>query len=121
MFVGSDNICGASGACSTANLTVTQTPAGSGPQFDGAGWRLANDISTKENINFGLNLTEEGSNVNPTSGHPGGINVVMCDGSAKFISDKIDGTVWSKILTPAGSKLPGPYRQLPVDADAFSN
>lgn len=121
MFVGSDNICGASGACSTANLTVTQTPVGTGPQVDGVGWKLANDISTKETINFGLNLTEEGSSINPTSGHPGGINVVMCDGSAKFITDKIDGTVWAKILTPAGSKLPGPYRQLPVDADAFSN
>ncbi len=41
----------------------------------------------------------------------------MCDGSTRFIAEDINGTVWSKLITPAGSMLPRPYRQLPLDAD----
>ena len=30
----------------------------------------------------------------------------MCDGSTRSISESIDGTVWARLLTPAGSLLP---------------
>ena len=38
----------------------------------------------------------------------------MCDGSTKFLSETIDGEVWAKLITPAGSQLPPAYRQLPL-------
>jgi len=88
-----------------------------------ASLQLAQDLRnvTLENINFGVNLTDEGSFPYPSSYHSGGINVVCCDGSAHFISDTIDGTVWAKLVTPSGSKLPSVYRQMPVDADALGS
>ena len=50
--------------------------------------------------------------------------MLFCDGSAKFVSDTISGTVYSKLITPQGSRLPGGlngYRQLPVDASAIGD
>lgn len=116
MFCGSDNIC-PGGNCASGNLVRAGGATG---QEDAPGWANANSKSANsfEFINFGLTLSE-GQFINPSSYHPGGVNVVMCDGSARFISDSIDGTVWSKILSPAGNKLPGGLKQLPVDAESI--
>jgi hypothetical protein len=43
----------------------------------------------------------------------------MCDGSVKFIKTDIAGTVWSKLITPAGENLLPAYRQLPLSADSY--
>jgi type II secretory pathway pseudopilin PulG len=124
MFVGSDNVCYGDGTknCSTASLKP------SGGSTDGADWVRANQHSGNdayEAINFGRNLVDEGSFPYPNSGHPGGVVVAMCDGSTKFISQEINGTVWAKLITPAGSALycdtsggtsAGPcYRQMPLN------
>ena len=61
-------------------------------------------------------LSDEGASPYPSSQHPGGVNVVMCDGSARFIQEKIAGIVWSKLITPQGEKL-GRIKQLPVSSD----
>jgi prepilin-type N-terminal cleavage/methylation domain-containing protein/prepilin-type processing-associated H-X9-DG protein len=115
-FLASDNICAGStpgdGLCSTTTDLIgspTSTPP------DGTGWARANQAGSFENINFGLNLTDEGSFPYPTSRHPGGVNVAFCDGSTHFIQDTIDGIVWSKIITPAGSSL-GTWKQYPVSS-----
>ena len=55
-----------------------------------------------------------------TSGHPTGANFAFCDGHVNFLTNTIDGTVYSKLVTPAGSKLGVPYKQLPVSQDAFA-
>jgi len=75
---------------------------------------------TSESINYGYNLTVEGTFPYPYSGHTGGINTFFCDGSSKFIKETIDGTVYSKIITPAGSRLPLYCKQLPVAQDAIA-
>ena len=69
-----------------------------------------------ENINYGRNLTMEGSFPYPNSGHPGGIVAGMCDGSVRFITQDVDGTVWAKLITPNGGTLPSLYRQLPLSS-----
>jgi hypothetical protein len=46
--------------------------------------------------------------------------MVFCDGAVRFIRDGIDGTVYSKLITPSGSKLPSNYLQLPLSQDAFA-
>jgi prepilin-type N-terminal cleavage/methylation domain-containing protein/prepilin-type processing-associated H-X9-DG protein len=120
MFVGSSNICIAgSGDCTQGELAPVQiTP---GQQVDGPGWANANKNGLGDNINFGTNLTDEGSSPYINSGHPGGFNCVMCDGSVKFLSQTIDSTVYAKALSPAGSKLPPAlFKQLPMSEDALT-
>jgi hypothetical protein len=45
----------------------------------------------------------------------------MCDRSARCITDTINGAVWAKLITPAGSQLPPVYKQLPVDSSDYEN
>jgi prepilin-type N-terminal cleavage/methylation domain-containing protein len=114
MFVGSDNVC-TKGAASGTNCSTVLDLSPTGGKTPGPGWNRANQSGSFENINFGQNLTDEGTFIYPFSFHPGGVIVVMCDGSTKFISQDINGIVWSQLLTPAGSTLPQPYRQLPLN------
>ena len=37
--------------------------------------------------------------------HPGGVNVCMLDGSARFVSDSIDGLMWRAMSTIAGGEV----------------
>jgi prepilin-type processing-associated H-X9-DG protein len=87
---------------------------------DGQGWQLVNQVGTYENINFGQNLSIKGSFPFSNSAHSGGCNMVLCDGAVHLISSTINGTVYAKIITPAGSKLPIHAKQLPVEQDAFA-
>jgi prepilin-type processing-associated H-X9-DG protein len=111
-FIGAPAVCGSSGNCISGTLQAQG-------EIDGPAWQYANKLGTYENINFGQNLSMEGSFPFSSSGHPGGCNMVFCDGAVRFISMTLDGTVYAKIITPAGHKLPIYARQLPVDQDAF--
>jgi len=84
MFIGSDNV------FSTA----------------GVDWTLANATTYHENINYGKNLTLEGTFPFSYSRHPGQVVVTFADGSTHTISDTVDSQVYAKLITPSGSKLP---------------
>ncbi|WZO97202.1 DUF1559 domain-containing protein [Isosphaeraceae bacterium EP7] len=118
-FIGSGRIC-PGGVCdfTASGLMASNTGTG-GQQMDGPAWSFANKSGTNENINGSLTASD-GRYPYPTSYHSGGVNVVMCDGSVRYVNDTIDGSVWAKVLSPAGSKLPV-IKQLPVDADAIGN
>lgn len=129
-FLASDNVCdpsnpivGSAGTCYTANLGATSGPGG---QIDGVNWDFANKPGTNENIGVGLSGGIKGASPYINSGHPGGFNVVMCDGSVHYLKNTISGTVFSKLVTSAGSKLPGlqgsftGLKQLPVNQDEYS-
>ena len=88
---------------------------------DGPGWAFANKVGTYANINGGGSLTIEGGYPFSNSSHPGGCNMGFCDGGVRFISNTIDGTVYSKMITSAGSKLPYYVKQLPLNQDSFTN
>ena len=123
-FMASDDVCNSgddSTMCTTPNRLRPDTyRAPADPKFyDGLGWQSANLATTKENINGGRNSATEGGFPFPNSLHPGVIICVMCDGSAKKIASGIDGTVWSKVMTPAGESLDVAFKQLPVDASAI--
>ena len=67
-------------------------------------------------------MTIEGSSIPfANSAHPSGGNFAFCDGAVRFITNTIDGTVYSKILTPAGSRLPLYCKQMPVNQDSYAN
>jgi prepilin-type N-terminal cleavage/methylation domain-containing protein/prepilin-type processing-associated H-X9-DG protein len=116
MFIGSDDVCGAGDCYATmsgAYVAGTDSPS----------WAFANMKSkgTYKAINYGTqNITKEGWSPYINSGHPSGANFVFADGAVRFISDTIDGTVYSKIITPSGSRMQIPFKQMPVSQDAYA-
>lgn len=108
-FIGSDNICGSSGVCNAVRANQNA---------DWTGWEEANDRNNKEGINADIDAPE-GMSPFLSSGHSGGVNVVMADGSTRFISQTVSGTVFAKLLSPQGAKLPTNIRQLPLGSDDY--
>jgi prepilin-type N-terminal cleavage/methylation domain-containing protein/prepilin-type processing-associated H-X9-DG protein len=51
----------------------------------------------------------------PSSQHANGVNVIMCDGSAKFLNESIDQVVYTKIMTSNGVA----YGEQALDAASF--
>jgi len=119
MFIASDQVWsnGATGLTANGTDTGANTTSWQFANYKGP----ANASAVEESINYGLNLGTEGGSPYPASFHSGGINVLFCDSSVKFLSDTIDGTVYAKLITPAGSRLPNAIRQLPVDASAIGD
>jgi len=121
MFIGSSSVCGTSTATKGADCTTgTPPPLQSVGDVDGKGWANANLNTTFENINGGGIFTIEGSYPFSNSSHPGGLNMGFCDGAVRFVTNTIDGTVYAKMITPAGSKLPSYAKQLPLSQDSFA-
>jgi prepilin-type N-terminal cleavage/methylation domain-containing protein/prepilin-type processing-associated H-X9-DG protein len=125
-FIGSSNVCSTTVPI-TAGTTLNCTAGTPGTpllnpvgDIDGPGWANANKLGTLENINFGQNLTIEGSFPFSNSSHPGGCNMVFCDGAVRFVRGQLAGDVYSKIITPAGSRLPLYAKQMPVSQDDFA-
>lgn len=54
------------------------------------------------------NGTLDYDHARPSSRHPGGFNVAMCDGSVGFRSDSMDYTVYARLMTSHGSKYKEP-------------
>ena len=43
------------------------------------------------------------------SRHTGGVHVLLCDGSARFVSNHIDLTIWQAVATKSGGEVIGEY------------
>jgi len=130
MFIGATNVCsdamtvaaGTAYDCTSKGTgSILGVITGTSTQQDGPGWALANRKGTLADINGGTSLTIEGGYPFSNSGHPGGCNMGFCDGGVRFISNTVDGTVYSKMITSAGSKLPYYVKQLPLNQDSFTN
>jgi prepilin-type N-terminal cleavage/methylation domain-containing protein/prepilin-type processing-associated H-X9-DG protein len=118
-FVASDNICpaGVCGTGLTGNVSTGDDTA--------TNWLFANfkgavsGQPSYEFINYGQNIPTEGAFPYPSSNHSGGINALYCDGSVRFLADTVNGVVYSKLITPSGSKLPPGYKQFPLSSDDY--
>jgi len=107
-FCASDQVC-QGGNCTSGALTPI------GGTTDGPGWAYANRKGTNQEINFGAeNSLDDGASPFANSRHSGSVNVTMVDGSVRNISGSVDGTVWAKLITPAGSSLPRYFKQFPL-------
>jgi prepilin-type N-terminal cleavage/methylation domain-containing protein/prepilin-type processing-associated H-X9-DG protein len=42
------------------------------------------------------------------SGHSGGVNLMLCDGSVRFVSNSISLPTWQALATRSGGDIPGP-------------
>ena len=49
--------------------------------------------------------------IGPSSHHSGGANLVLMDGSVRFIKDSVSLTIWNALGTRAGGEV--------ISADAF--
>ncbi len=124
----SDDFCAEGGNCQTGKPFNINRPgltcSGRRADFGRVNREDArqNPAGWPENIN-GAVFADEGWPY-LISNHPGVINIVMCDGSARKISTSIDGEVFAKLMTPAGgSKAMNecwPVFQTPLDEDALS-
>ncbi len=90
-----------------ANLTPPVTRHVSS---DGATWLLTSMRLTRYNHVLGPNAsvpdcaTDDGQAVSARSGHPGGANLLLCDGSVRFVSSSIDLSLWRSLATMDGGE-----------------
>jgi prepilin-type N-terminal cleavage/methylation domain-containing protein len=54
-------------------------------------------------------LTWNGVAMTATSAHPGGVNLLLGDGSTRFVKSSINATVWSALGTMNGNEVIGDY------------
>jgi prepilin-type processing-associated H-X9-DG protein len=43
------------------------------------------------------------------SRHTGGVHILLCDGSTRFVSDNIDMVTWQAIATKSGGEVIGDF------------
>ncbi len=91
--------------------TNTQVPFGTGATFESTdkhlntqfdGGTLSTAASQDWRINSDLKA-KPGTRPRPSSNHKDGVNVAMCDGSIRYLSQNIDPHVYLKLLTPNGA------------------
>ena len=117
-FIASDDVC-TRGLDASPNCSVVGDLAETSALHSGSGWSRANSRKAAESINSGLAHPVEGSSPYLISYHPGLVVVGFCDGSTRTLSDRIDGAVYSKLISPAGSSLPTRYRQSPLGMGGY--
>jgi prepilin-type processing-associated H-X9-DG protein len=76
----------------------------------GAKWILGNYGNTLYNHFYTpnasrwdcMNLAQQKALTAARSNHPGGVNVLFCDGSIRFVVDEVDASTWRALATRAG-------------------
>lgn len=80
----------------------------------------ANDRSAgpwaAEAINASLDQAE-GEAPWPSSFHPGGVNVIFCDGHAAFLKDTISGPAYAALVSPQGMRIGHPPLRQVIPGD----
>lgn len=69
-------------------------------EFDGGTLTTANPQDWRINSDLRAPV---GTRPRPSSNHSGGVNVIMCDGSGRFLNQNIDPHVYLKLMTSNGS------------------
>jgi prepilin-type N-terminal cleavage/methylation domain-containing protein/prepilin-type processing-associated H-X9-DG protein len=98
----------------TGSTRTTAAACGSGSNYVGKRgdrWINGGYLATLYNHHFPPN-TEKWDCLNASnnfglkaarSDHPGGVNLVMCDGSVHFVSDDVDDVTWKALATRSGN------------------
>ncbi len=97
-------------ACDVVLVDVTPHLAGNPFNFRNSAYdhvRTPNARACSTTTSGPSSLT--GSITPPTSLHRGGVNLLLCDGSVRFVSNSIDLRVWQAIGTRNGSEVVSEY------------
>jgi prepilin-type processing-associated H-X9-DG protein len=100
----------------TGGITPTNVLAATGGDWPiGAAWWWGRSGQTRYNhvmtpntwnCSFGGdNSDSDDDALTASSRHPGGVNVVFCDGSVRFVKSSVANTVWWGISTMAGGEV----------------
>jgi len=99
------------GDASAMNCLPSNTTAGyvySAANSRGSQAPPLNTSGKEGGLNGDLSGANEGQFPYPNSGHPGVVQVLMCDGSARPISDNIDARIWARLVSAIGSRFVRP-------------
>jgi prepilin-type N-terminal cleavage/methylation domain-containing protein/prepilin-type processing-associated H-X9-DG protein len=104
----SDDFCDPTGKCNIGE-SVTVNSGDQRFTVQRADWARANSLDARDNAqqlpeSFNGAIFADKGWTYLNSLHPGGVTVAMCDGSARFISNDIDGTVFAKLMSPGGTR-----------------
>ncbi len=79
-------------------------------------YKKANDRSQPPFLFESLNppFQAKGTAPWPTSFHTGGLHFAFCDGSVRFLSENLDGSIYASLVTPQGSLIEGALAQAPI-------
>jgi len=72
-------------------------------------WTRYNHVLPPNRIACKTNLTWDGVAMPASSRHPGGVNLLLGDGSARFVNEKVDEQTWRALGSIAGRELPGDF------------
>ncbi len=122
-FMASDNVCTgpmASSSCSD-NDNLSPRPNDENVFETGPSWIFASLSGTNEAINDGSLVSEEGGHPFLNSKHPGVVITTFADGSVRTMRTTIDGSVYARLITPAGETMSPFYKQMPNDFSDYVN
>jgi prepilin-type N-terminal cleavage/methylation domain-containing protein/prepilin-type processing-associated H-X9-DG protein len=115
-----------------SGYTLKSPAAGGGvvPPLDGSSYQAAGNLyiggrcvswiwgtMSKNGFNTYLRVNDPAPDVTYSvpgyfaarSRHPGGVNVLLCDGSARFVANSIDLGTWRALSTRSGGEVVGDY------------
>ena len=101
-----------------SGFTTYRTPNSPGFDYIANGGGVSGCVPTSANIlnsdcqSLKTNNSGWTANFNAftaRSRHPGGVNVVLCDGSTRFVSDGVAWAVWQALGTSRGGEVVGDY------------
>jgi len=100
------------------NTAIPRCNSSTNGTYDWGGWTWAGGEYTNAVINFVLTPNHKSKDCSPWGGvgtgygfftarswHPGGVNVLMADGSVKFIKDSINPMTWYALATATGGEV----------------
>ncbi len=61
-------------------------------------------------LNANLRTAISGQSPRPSSAHPGVVNIAFADGSCRVVAEKLDPSIYARLLTPGG----GTHGQMPI-------
>lgn len=72
-------------------------------------WTRYNHLLPPNRVSCKNGITWDGVAMTASSRHPGGVNVLLGDGAARFVSDQMDEQVWRHVGTSRGGEASGEF------------
>lgn len=86
-------------------------------------WHATTKPKPEQLINQGMDLPLNANTARPSSRHRGSVVIAFCDGTARYVNEKIDYSVYVQLMTPdsAESSMPKEWKKLKIDANTLES